>query len=423
MDNTLIIVISIIFSAFFSGMEIAYISSNKLKIELDKNKGLFSAKILARFIKKPSAIIGVLLIGNNIALVIYGIAIAARLEPLILGMLPDNLHSYYLILFIQTVVSTLLILFVAEFFPKVLFRINPNSVLDFFALPLSFFYWLLYPVVFLIIGLSEQILKGLFRLKFTNAEYTFSVIDLHEYVKELTPDRNDQLDMHQELQILQNAIDFRSVKLRECLIPRTEVVAVEVKDSIDDLMKLFIETKHSKILVYEDSIDHITGYIHSSDLFKNPSGLQAIIRPVPIVPETMLANNVLKKFIEEHKNIAVVVDEFGGTSGIVTMEDILEEIFGEIEDEYDDEDLMEKRISDTEYLFSARLEIDYLNEKYSLDLPESEDYETLGGLIINIHESIPARNDIITVEPFIFTITEAIENRIELVNLKISKDE
>lgn len=422
MELAVAIILSLAFSALFSGMEIAYVSSNKLKIELDKNKGKLAGRIMSDFVRKPSSMIGALLIGNNIALVIYGLAMATLLEPVILDMLPEHLERYSLILLIQTLISTLLILFVAEFLPKTLFRINPNAILNFFAVPLRVIYWILYPFVFVTRTVAEMILKKLFRVRFTKEEYVFSAVDLQEYVKEFVPDKKEQEEIQQELQIFQNAIDFRSVKLREILIPRPEISAVEVGDPIGDLIQLFIQTKHSKILVYKENIDHIIGYVHSSDLFRDPKTVQSIIRSVPIVPETMLANNVLKRFIQEHKNIAVVVDEFGGTSGIVTMEDIIEEIFGEIEDEYDEEELVEKKTGADSFVFSARLEIDYINEKYGLNLPESEDYETLGGLIIHVHESIPGRKDVITMDPYVFTVREASENRIDLVEVRIIGD-
>jgi len=422
MDLWLIVIITLIFSAFFSGMEIAFISSNKLKIELDKNKGLFSAKILAGFIKNPSKILGALLLGNNIALVIYGIAMAKVLEPVIINILTLHYASEFLIVIIQTIISTLLILIAAEFIPKALFRINPNAILNFFVLPVKLFYWIFYPFIHLLIGISEFILKKLLRLKFSSHGYTFSPVDLDNYLKEFSPDRKEKNEVKQEIQMLQNAIDFRNVKLRECMVPRTEITALEENISIEELKNNFIESGHSKILIYKDTIDNIIGFVHSSDLFKNPENIKSGTHSIPIVPETMLANNVLSMFIKEHKSIAIVVDEFGGTSGVVTMEDIIEEIFGEIEDEYDTEEQVERKISDNEFIFSARLEIDYINEKYHIGLPESDDYETLGGLIIEIHESIPKVNNEIRQDPFRFIITQASETRIEQVHLIVESN-
>ncbi len=419
MNNWTIVITSLIFSAFFSGLEIAFVSSNKLKIELDKNKGLFSAKILSVFFKDPSKILGALLLGNNIALVIYGIAMARILEPMIITWFAPVLPSGFIILILQTVISTLLILITGEFIPKAIFRINPNRLLNILALPLKLFYLIFYPLIHFIVWISEFILKKIFRLKLIQHNYTFSPADLDHYLKEFAIEKKEESDIKQEIQMLQNAIDFRNVKLRECMIPRTEITAIEQSESVENLRKSFIDSGHSKILVYDDTLDNIIGFVHSSDLFKNPQSIISDTHSIPIIPETMLANNVLSMFIKEHKSIALVVDEFGGTSGIVTMEDIIEEIFGEIEDEYDVEELTEMKISANEFLLSARLEIDYLNEKYSLHLPESDEYETLGGLIINIHESIPAVNDIIDKGKFRFLIAEATDTRIETVRLTI----
>ncbi|MBN3035794.1 MAG: HlyC/CorC family transporter [Bacteroidales bacterium] len=415
-----VILVALVFSAFFSGMEIAFISSNKLRIELDRNRGLLSARILSSFVKKPSRILGTFLLGNNIALVVYGIAMASVLEPFIIKWLPDHLISESVILLVQTVISTLFILFFAEFLPKVLFRINSNAILNFFAVPVQVIYILLYPVVLTVIGLSELILRKLFRMKFTAQDYAFSPVDLDHFLKEFSPDQEEKGDLNQELQIFQNAIEFRKVRLRECLVPRTEMVAIDKDASIRELRDKFIESGHSKILVYHENTDHIIGYTHSYDLFTNPETITSIIRHIPIVPETMLANTVLKMLLKEQKSVAVVVDEFGGTSGLVTMEDLIEEIFGEIEDEYDTEELVERKISEREFLFSARLEIDYLNEKYHLGLPESDEYETLGGLIIHIQQSIPRKGDRIIMPPVTFIIEEAGDTRIEEVRLILS---
>jgi CBS domain containing-hemolysin-like protein len=417
MEDWHIVIITLVFSAFFSGMEIAFITSNKLKIELDRNKGLFAAKILTQFIKRPSKILGTLLLGNNIALVIYGISMARILDPVIQKSLGVQITNPLMVLFIQTVISTFLILIAAEFIPKALFRLKPNGFLNFFAFPLKVFYWLFYPVIYLLIGISDFIIEKVLGQKVKNHEYNFSPYDLDHYIRELTSVSNEENDVKQEIQMLQNAIDFRKVRLRECMVPRTEITAIENHDSIENLKSCFIESGHSKVLIYHESVDNIIGFVHSSDLFRNPANIISVMRSIPIVPETMLANNVLGMFIKEHKSIAVVVDEFGGTSGVVTMEDIIEEIFGEIEDEFDVEELTEMKISDHEFIFSARLEIDYINEKYQLKLPASEDYETLGGLIINIHESIPEIGEEIIFKSFKFFITDASDTRIEKVKL------
>lgn len=422
MNDLYIVILTLLFSAFFSGMEIAFVSSNKLKIELDKNKGLFSAKLLGYFVKNPSKLLGTLLLGNNVALVIYGIFMAKMLEPKIIQLLGEKYSTEILILVIQTIISTFIILITAEFIPKALFRLKSNSILNVFAFPVTLMYWIFYPIIHGLVSIAENSISRLFRHKLENEDYSFSPIDLDNYIKEFTPDNTEESEVKQEFQMLQNAIGFKSVKLRECMVPRTEVTALEVKDTIDLLKKTFIESGHSKILIYKDTIDNIIGFAHSSAMFNNPINIESIIRTIPVFPETILAENVLNTFIKEHKSIAIVVDEFGGTSGIVTMEDIIEEIFGEIEDEYDVEDLTEKKISNTEYLLSGRHEIDYLNETYLLNLPESEDYETLGGLIIQIHESIPEKNEQIQLSPFKFIIDDASETRIELVRLYIIND-
>jgi len=421
MDSWTIVFFTLLLSAFFSGIEIAFISSNRLKIEVDKSRGLFSANLLSKLSQKPSKFIGTLLLGNNIALVIYGIAMANILEPWLIAILPSFIAGEAWVLFFQTIIATLLILITAEFIPKILFRIQPNKVLNFFSLPIYVFYLLLYPLVYTIIGFSEIVLQKFFRVNFAFKKYSFSPIDLGEYVKEFTNNELDESEIKQDMQIFQNAIDFRSVKLRECMIPRTEIIAVEEHKSLKGLQKLFIKTGHSKILIYRDSIDNIIGYAHSFDMFKKPDNIKAILKPIIIVPETMLANKVLSMMIKDQKNVAVVVDEFGGTSGMITMEDIIEEIFGEIEDEHDSEEMIEKKIDDHTYLFAGRLEIDYLNEKYNLSIPEMEEYETLAGYIIHHHESIPNELDLIKTDQFIIKIMQAEGNKIDLVKLLVNK--
>jgi CBS domain containing-hemolysin-like protein len=418
MTDLIIIAISLFMSAFFSGMEIAFVSSNRLKIEVDKNKGNLAARIISRFNRIPSRFIGALLLGNNVALVIYGIAMARLLDPAIQQLFPA-LQTESLLLLIQTLVATLLVLVVAEFLPKIFFRINSNNILKFFAIPAALFFYIFYPLIYLYIGLSEQILKRFIKIKFTRDNLVFSVVDLDNYLKEFSPDYSRQEDVQQEIQMFQNAIDFRKVKLRECMIPRTEIVSIEENDSVENLREAFIRSGHSKIPIYRDSIDNITGYAHAADIFKSPENIKSIFRPIIVAPETMLANEVLSMFIAQNKSIAVVVDEFGGTSGIVTMEDVIEEIFGEIDDEFDFEDLTEKQINENEFIFSARLEIDYLNENYQLDLPESEEYETLAGLIIHHHQSIPTLHETIVLKDLVVEILEATETRIDKVRLTI----
>lgn len=419
MDIWSIIALSLLFSAFFSGMEIAYITANKLKVEVDKKSGGLSAKILSHFTKSDSGFISAMLVGNNIALVIYGIAIAILLEGFLLQILPAALHLDFLILFIQTLISSLIILFFAEFLPKTLFRINANTILKFFALPVYIIYYLLYPLVFITLGISEFILKNIFKLHLTDKPKTFDTVDINNFLREFGESDSPHAQEAIEMQIFKNAIEFPDIKLRESMIPRTEVIALEENEELDTFRKKFSDKGISKIIIYRKNIDNIVGYAHAFDFFKKPKDIKSIIRPILLVPETMHANKLLKNFIQQRKSIAVVVDEFGGTAGIITIEDIMEEIFGEIDDEYDTDDLMEKKVNEMEFIFSARLEIDELNEKYNFHLPESDEYETLGGLIINYHESIPEKNEEITIKNYSFRITQVSEKRIEQVLMKI----
>lgn len=414
-----VILASLILSAFFSGMEIAFVSANKLKIELDGKQGDFLAKIISNFLKKPSRFIGSMLVGNNIALVVYGIYMGKVLEPEIAKMVSNE----SLLLIVQTIVSTLIILITAEFLPKTLFRINPNNMLRVFALPLLILYYLLLFPMLIVIGISEALLKVFSPNIKLQEEIDFGRVDLEYYIKEGTEYQEDQEEIDHEIQIFQNALDFSKVKARECMIPRTEVIAMDVEDSIENLTHRFIDTGLSKILIYRDSIDNIIGYTHSFELFKKPESIKSILLPIPIIAISMPANEILEVFIEQRKTIAVVVDEFGGTSGIITIEDIIEEIFGEIEDEHDKEELIENKISESEYLLSARLEVDYLNDEHNLDLPESDNYETLAGLIIDVHESIPIMNEEIVSEKFVFTVKKVFQNRIDLVHLKVLEEE
>jgi CBS domain containing-hemolysin-like protein len=420
MNDWIIVLFTLGFSAFFSGMEIAFVSSNRLKIAVDKSKGSLSAKIISRFSKIPSRFIGAMLLGNTVALVIYGISMAHIINKFISNSYPNHSLSETFLLLIQTISATLIVLLFAEFLPKVLFRINPNKTLNVFAVPVSIFYYIFYPLIYTYIGLSEFILRRFIKIKLRTENRVFGVNDLDHYFKEFTTDFSDQTEVQQEIQMFQNAIDFRSVKLRECMIPRTEIIALDENEDIATLRSTFIASGHSKIPIYRDSIDNIIGYTHSADIFKNPATIKSIMRPIIVAPETMLANVVLSMFIQQNKSIAVVVDEFGGTSGIITMEDVIEEIFGEINDEFDVEDLTEKKISDHEFVFSGRLEIDYLNENYQLNILESDDYETLAGFIIHQYESIPKQNDHINIDHFEFIILEASETRIEKVKLIIS---
>ncbi len=407
-------------SALFSGLEIAFVSANRLKIELDKNKGVFSAKILSNFLKQPAKFIGAMLLGNNVALVIYSIIMAKFLEPLIITYVASN---EFVILLTQTIISTLVVLFFAEFLPKTLFRINPNKVLSIAAIPATIIYYILLPFTYFTVGISNLILQ-LFKVDTSESDLAFSKIDLEDFVADVHERQEEGEEIDSEILIFKNALGFSDVKARECMVPRTEIIAMEVESPIEELREKFIKTGLSKILIYRGSIDNIIGYTHSKELFKKPDLIKSILLPVSIVPEVMSANELLKKSLKERRSIAVVVDEFGGTSGILTTEDIIEEIFGEIEDEHDKEELIEQQINENTYQFSARIEIDYINEKYKLKLPESEEYETLGGFIIGIHESIPEVEEVIASENFVFTINKVSGNKIELITVKqIGKEE
>lgn len=405
-------------SAFFSGLEIAFITSNKLRIELESKQGSISARILAHFNKFPSRYLGTMLLGNNIALVVFGIYMDEELNPL----LGHFIASKVLLLLLSTFLSTMLILVMAEYLPKNLFRINPNKTLTLFVFPLTIVYGILYPVVMITIGFSEFILKKIFRVKIENENAAFTMVDLDNYLREGTSAVEQKEEKDHEIQIFQNAMDFSSVKARECMVPRTEIVALDVNESIEVLKNKFIQTRLSKVLIYSGNIDNIIGYVYSKELFNKPESIRHILLPVSIVPESMAASEVLTVFIQQHKSIVIVVDEFGGTSGILTMEDVIEEIFGEIEDEHDKEEMIEKQVSETEFNFSSRLETDYINHRYDLDLPILNNVETLGGLIMHYHESIPRINEEIRIENFLFTITAVTRTRIEQVNLKILED-
>jgi CBS domain containing-hemolysin-like protein len=419
MNNYLIIALTLAFSAFFSGMEIAFVSSNKLRIELEKGKGLFSARLISGFIHHPSRFIGAMLVGNNIALVIYGIAAAAILEPFLIYYLPAPFSSDGFVLVFQTILSTLLILITAEFLPKILFRLNPNGLLSFFSVPVYLIYLVLYPFMYFFLGLSELILRYVLGMKTGPVRYQFTSIDFDEYLRDFYNPIAAQVDESSEIQMIQNVREFHTTKVRECMVPRNEIIAVDDTITIEELKIFFTETQHSKIPVYKESIDNLTGYVHLYDLFGKPSDIISIVKPVVIVPETMAASNVLNMMIAQRKSVAVVVDEFGGTAGMVTVEDLIEEIFGEIEDEFDVDELLVKQNSDNEYILAGRLEIDFLNREYNLNLPQSDEYETLAGLILSSHQSIPEIREQIEIDIFTFTILEASGSRIDKVLLKI----
>ena len=415
MSTITIVIVTLLFSAFFSGIEIAFVSSNRLKLELDKASDSFISKTIAIFSRYESNFIATMLIGNNIALVIFSISMTQLLDP----FLKQVISSSFLLLFTQTIISTIVILITAEFIPKVIFRINPNYMLKIFSFPLIFFYFLLYPIVFVMIAISGFVLKYFFRLEHKEVSQLFSKIDLDEYLESLTHHTNSNSGNNIEVEMLQNALELSNIKVRECMVPRTDMAAINIKSSVEQLLKLFIETKYTKIPVFKDNIDNIIGYVHSSDLFKKPMTIKSIMLPIPIVSESLTANEMLNTFIKKNKSIALVVDEFGGTSGLVTVEDVAEEIVGEIEDEHDIADIIDEKLSDTEYLFSSRMEVDQINDKYNLELPESEEYETIAGLFLSLHEDIPEKGESIEYENKLLVIDSGDKKSIKLIRIML----
>jgi len=424
----IIIIASLILSAFFSGMEIAYVSSNKIHIEIEKKQEGFLANILTKLTAKPSKYIATMLIGNNIALVVYGFFMGDLLVQWFQSMLPfSSGFINYLItdlsLLSQTVISTLLILITAEFLPKVFFQIYANTLLKFLAVPAYFFYLLFTFISDFVIWISDMVLRKFFKTEGDQIQLAFTKVELGNYISEQMESVEEHDEVDTEIQIFQNALEFSEVKAREVMVPRTEIIAVELNSSIKTLNALFTESGCTKILVYNETIDDILGYVHSFELFKKPKTIKSIILPVEFVPETVLIKDVLNVLIKKHKSIAVVLDEYGGTSGIMTVEDIVEELFGEIEDEHDTDDLIEEVIDAETFKFSARLDVDYINETFKINLPESENYETLGGLIVNHTEEIPELNEVVIIDSFQFTILEVSNTKIDMVELKLLKED
>ena len=417
MGSTFIyILISMVFSAFFSGMEIAFVSSNKLRFEMDKSNQSMTTKILSIFYRNPNNFISTLLVGNNIALVIYGILMAQVIEQYILQGIIEN---HFFLVLIETIVSTLIILVTGEFLPKTLFKINPNTTLEFFAVPIFICYIILYPISKFTSGVSECLLRLLgIHVNKEAANKAFTKVDLDYFIQSSIPDNEKDIDT--EVKIFQNALDFSNIKIRDCIVPRAEIEAVDITTSLDELKSHFIESGNSKLIVYKENIDNIVGYIHSSEMFRHANDWVHYIQQVPIVPETMSAQKLMKLFMQQKKSLAVVVDEFGGTSGIVSLEDLVEEIFGEIEDEHDTTSYISKKIEDNEYILSARLEIERVNEMFDLDLPESDEYLTIGGLILHQYQSFPKLHEIITINKYQFKIIKVTNTKIELVRLKVT---
>ncbi|MGB3774096.1 MAG: hemolysin family protein [Leeuwenhoekiella sp.] len=423
----IVIVVSLLLSAFFSGMEIAYVSSNKIHIEIEKKQNDLIAKILTRLTQKPSKFIATMLVGNNLALVVYAYFMGALLQNWLTGFdfgyewINDFLIRFSLIT--QTIISTLIVLLTAEFLPKVFFQIYANSLLKIFAVPAYIFYLMFYFISSFVIWISDMVLKRFFKTEGDEVQLAFTKVELGNYISEQMESIETSEDLDSEIQIFQNALEFSEVKSREVMIPRTEITAVEKDTPLSELNLLFTETGLSKILVYSESIDDIIGYVHSFELFKKPAHIKEVLMQVIFIPETMLVKDVLNILIKKRKSIAVVIDEYGGTSGMMTVEDIVEELFGEIEDEHDSVLLIEEKIDETTFRFSARLEVDYINEAYKLNLPESENYETLGGLIVNHEEGIPDENELLEIEGYQFHIIQTSSTKIELVQIKIIEED
>ncbi|AZQ60276.1 HlyC/CorC family transporter [Maribacter sp. MJ134] len=425
-SSVLIIIVSLLFSAFFSGMEIAFFSANKIHIEIEKKQEGFLAKVLTRLTKKPSKFIATMLIGNNVALVVYGLFMGELLMEWFAGIPTSNTVIKTLVtdfsLLTQTVISTFVILITAEFLPKVLFQIYANSLLKLLAIPAYIFYIFFSLISDFVIAVSDFILKYVFRTPGDEVQLAFSKIELGDYITEQMETVKEEDEVDSEIQIFQNALEFSAVKAREVMVPRTEIMAVEMHETPKNLAKIFTETGFSKILVYKETVDDIIGYIHSYELFKKPKTIKSILLPVEFVPETMLIQDILNTLIKKRKSMALVLDEYGGTSGLMTVEDIVEELFGEIEDEHDSTDLREEQIDETHFLFSARLEVDAINENYKLNLPNLDEYETLGGLIVHQVGEIPEKDVEILIENFKFTILEVSNTKIDLVSMEILEE-
>ncbi|UJH66300.1 hemolysin family protein [Allomuricauda sp. SCSIO 65647] len=428
MDTSLlIIIVSLLFSAFFSGMEIAFVSANRIHIEIEKKQEGLLAKILTWLTEKPSKFIATMLIGNNIALVVYGFYMGDRLMDWFTTLLPtgftflDALLTDFSLLS-QTVISTLIILLTAEFLPKVLFQIYSNTLLKVLAVPAYIFYVLFSFISWFVIKVSDFVLKTFFNTDGDEVQLAFTKLELGDYITEQMESVEERDEIDSEIQIFQNALQFSDVKAREVMVPRTEIMAVELHETPKNLTKLFIDTGYSKILVYKENIDEIIGYVHSFELFKKPKTVKSVLLPVEFVPETMLIHDILNVLTKKRKSMAVVLDEYGGTSGILTIEDIVEELFGEIEDEHDSTDLHEERLDENTYRFSARMEVDYVNENYRLNLPEGDEYETLGGLIMNETGEIPEQDSEIVIEGLRFKILEVSNTKIDLVMVQVLAD-
>ena len=411
------LLVSMLFSAFFSGMEIAFVSSNRLRAEMDRDKNRFSQRIIKIFYQHPNNFVSTMLVGNNISLVIYGILFAKLFDSTLFEPLSDGVRVTC-----DTLLSTLVVLFTGEFLPKSIFKNNPNTLLTVFAVPAWICYVVLYPISRFATLLSKGLLRLVgIRMKSAGEEKEFTKVDLDYLVQDSIDNANNDDEIEEEVKIFQNALDFSETKIRDCMVHRTEIDAVEDTSTIEQLKQMFIESGHSKILVFHEDIDHVIGYVHSSDMFHNPTDLAGIIREISFVPETMLASKLMTQLMQQKRSLAVVIDEFGGTSGLVSLEDIMEEITGEIEDEHDNTNHVAKKLNDHEYMLSARLEITKINEMFDLDLPESDEYMTLGGLILHEYQSFPKLNEVVKIDRYEFKIVKNTATKIELVRLNITE--
>jgi putative hemolysin len=418
MVEVLVIVVCLILSAFFSGMEIAYVSSNKVYLSIEKMQDNFSASILTRITQRPSRFIAAMLVGNNLALVIYGFFMGDLIMRWIAGF--SYPLSDVMSLLVQTLISTLIILVTAEFLPKVFFQIYANEVMKWLSFPAYVFYVVLFPISEFIIRISDAFLRIIFKTAGDKEQLLFSKVELGNYISEQMDGMEDKEGVDSEIQIFQNALEFSGVKVRDIMNPRTEIVAVEIHDTMELLKSKFIETGYSKILVFQNSMDDIIGYVHSFDLFKKPKTIKSVVKPVEYVPETMLIKDVLDLLTKKRKSVAVILDEYGGTSGMATIEDIVEELFGEIEDEHDEEEVLpEEMLSENSYRFSAKLKVDYLNETYKLNIPESDSYSTLGGYIVSINSEIPQSGEEVKTENYSFLIEQGSQQKIDVVLLTL----
>ena len=412
--SIIIILTTLALSAFFSGFEIAYVSSNKVHLEILKKQEGVIANVLTKLTRKPSKLLATMLVGNNVALVVYGF----EMGKVMTALLPEFFQNVLW----HTIISTLIILITAEFMPKVFCQIYANQLLKIFAIPAYFFYLLFYPLSSFVMWISDFVLRVFFKTKGDYVPLSFTKVELVDYISEQLENVPKKEEMDSEVQMFQNALEFSGVKAREIMIPRTEIVAVELNESIENLIATFVSSGFSKILIYNENIDDILGYVHSFDMFKKPKNIKEVLIPIVNIPETIQINEVLNILTRKRKSMAVVLDEYGGTSGIVTLEDIVEELFGEIEDEHDKDNFIEEQLSETEYLFSARLEVEYLNETYHLEIPESEEYETLGGFIVLHNEGIPTQGELIQIPPFSFVIEACSQTKIETVRLVVNKE-